>query len=168
MPMTFAGPALLVADIAASRAFYQDVLGQAVLADHGPHVAFASGFSIWQADHATEVIYEGARTPPTTLGQGNLEMYFESETLDQDFARVNARWQKIIHPVQAAPWGQRGFRLHDPDGHVVEVAEPLPVLVRRLLAEGLTIDEISARTFIPVEAVAAMAEPDKTARDKTA
>jgi catechol 2,3-dioxygenase-like lactoylglutathione lyase family enzyme len=157
MTMTFEGPALLVADIDASRAFYEDILGQNVLADHGPHVAFASGFSIWQADHATEVIYSGARPRPATLGQGNLEMYFESETLDQDFARVNARWQEIIHPVQPAPWGQRGFRLHDPDGHVVEVGEPLPLLVRRLLAEGLTVAEISASTSIPVEAVAAMA-----------
>ncbi|MFH1914906.1 MAG: VOC family protein [Pseudomonadota bacterium] len=163
MTMTFAGPALLVADIDASHAFYRDILGQTVLADHGPHVAFASGFSIWQADHATEVIYDGARQRPTTLGHGNLELYFESETLDDDHARVSGLWGDIIHPVQAAPWGQRGFRLHDPDGHVIEVAEPLPVLVHRLLAEGLTVKEISARTSIPVEAVAAMADPDMTA-----
>ncbi|ADU62169.1 MAG: VOC family protein [Pseudodesulfovibrio sp.] len=157
MTMIFQGPALFVADIDASRAFYEDILGQPVLADHGPHVAFASGFSLWQADHATGVIYAGSRPRPATLGQGNLEMYFESETLDQDFARISERWQDIIHPVQPAPWGQRGFRLHDPDGHVVEVAEPLPLLVRRLLDEGLTVEQISASTSIPVEAVAAMA-----------
>jgi len=160
MPMTFAGPALLVADINASRAFYEDILGQAVLADHGAHVAFAGGFSLWQADFATEVIYNGARRPPATLGLGNFELYFESETLDDDHARVSGLWKDIIHPVQTAPWGQRGFRLHDPDGHVVEVAEPLPVLVRRLLAQGLTIDEISARTSIPVQGVAAMSQQE--------
>ncbi|MUM78593.1 glyoxalase [Pseudodesulfovibrio sp. F-1] len=156
MPMIFAGPSLLVADINASRTFYQEILGQEVLADHGAHVAFAGGFSIWQADLATQVIYEGARQPPAALGQGNFELYFESETLEDDYARVGGLWKDIVHPVQTAPWGQRAFRLHDPDGHVVEVAEPLPVLVRRLLAQGLTIDEISARTSIPVEGVEAM------------
>jgi catechol 2,3-dioxygenase-like lactoylglutathione lyase family enzyme len=157
MTMTFSGPALLVADIAVSRAFYEDVLGQAVLADHGPHVAFAAGFSLWQADHATGVIYGGTRQRPAMLGTGNLELYFESEALDADHDRVSGLWKDIIHPVQEAPWGQRGFRLHDPDGHVVEVAEPLPMLVRRLLADGLSVEEISARTSIPAEAVAAMA-----------
>jgi catechol 2,3-dioxygenase-like lactoylglutathione lyase family enzyme len=156
MTITFEGPALLVKDINASRAFYETVLEQAVLADHGRHVAFTGGFSIWQADYAIEVIHKGGRPCPARLGQDNFELYFESPDLDADFARVSTLWQAIIHPVETAPWGQRGFRLHDPDGHVVEVGEPLPVLVRRLMAEGLTPDEISERTSIPREAVVAM------------
>jgi len=153
MTISFEGPAAMVADIDVSRAFYEDVLGQEVLADHGPHVAFKGGFSIWQADHAIEVVYAGKKTRPTKLGQNNFELYFESPELDESWAKVEAGWKDIIHPIHVAPWGQRGFRLHDPDGHIVEVGEPLPVLIKRLLNEGLTPEEVTERTSIPVEFV---------------
>jgi Glyoxalase/Bleomycin resistance protein/Dioxygenase superfamily. len=157
MTIRFEGPAVLVADIDASRAFYADILAQEVLADHGPHVAFAGGFSIWQADHAITIIHPGTGTPPARLGHDNFELYFESHDLDGDFQRVAAQWEALIHPIEEAPWGQRAFRLHDPDGHVVEVGEPLAVLVRRLMEQGLNATQISERTSIPVDAVAAMA-----------
>jgi catechol 2,3-dioxygenase-like lactoylglutathione lyase family enzyme len=157
MTIRFEGPAVLVADIDASRAFYADILAQEVLADHGPHVAFAGGFSIWQADHAITIIHPGTAKPPARLGHDNFELYFESHDLDGDFQRVAAHWEALIHPIEEAPWGQRAFRLHDPDGHVVEVGEPLTVLVRRLMDQGLTATQISERTSIPADAVAAMA-----------
>lgn len=153
MTITFEGPAVMVADIDASRAFYSDVLGQEVLADHGPHVAFKGGFSIWQADHAIGVVYDGTETRPSVLGQKNFELYFESPDLDESWTRVDGKWKDIIHPIHVAPWGQRGFRLHDPDGHIVEVGEPLPVLIKRLLNEGLSPEEVTERTSIPVEFV---------------
>jgi catechol 2,3-dioxygenase-like lactoylglutathione lyase family enzyme len=157
MTIRFGGPAVLVADIDASRAFYADTLAQEVLADHGPHVAFAGGFSIWQADHAIGIIRPGAVKPPVRLGHNNFELYFESRDLDGDFQRVAAHWEALIHPIEEAPWGQRAFRLHDPDGHVVEVGEPLTALVRRLMDQGLNATQISERTSIPVDAVTAMA-----------
>lgn len=151
MTITFEGPAILVADIDISRSFYTEIMGQEVLADHGPHVALKGGFSIWQAAHAIGVVYKGKRTPPNTLGQDNFELYFESPNLDEAWERVEKGCKTIIQPIEEAPWGQRGFRVHDPDGHIVEVGEPLPVLINRLLADGLTPEEVSERTSIPLE-----------------
>ena len=42
------------------------------------------------------------------------------------------------------------------DGHVVEVAEPMPLTVKRLAAEGLTPEEIRVKTMLPPEVVAHM------------
>jgi len=161
MNITFEGPALFVADITRSRIFYETIMGQDVLADHGRHVAFKGGFSIWQADYAISVVFEGAKGRPKALGLDNFEMYFESGDLDAAWERVAAdpaALARAIHPVRVHPWGQRGFRLRDPDGHIVEVGEPLPLLVRRLMAEGMTYEEIAKTTSIPLDAVKAMAD----------
>lgn len=159
MEICFAGPAVLVADVAVSRRFYETVLGQAVLADHGPHVAFVGGFSIWLADHASEVVLGRPRSESGPLGADNLELYFESADLDGAYAAVRAAMSDeavLVHPIRVQPWLQRSFRLRDPDGHLVEVGEPLALLVKRLLADGLTAEEVSARTSIPLDGVRAM------------
>jgi len=146
----------MVADMQASRAFYEELLGQEVLADFGANVPFKSGFSLWEAGHALDVIYKDGRRPPAPLGQNNVEFYFESPDLDAAWARVSAGRVDVIHPIETAPWGQRAFRVHDPDGHIVEVGEPLPVLIRRLHGQGMTTAQISERTSVPVEMVKAM------------
>ena len=134
------------------------IFEQEILADFEMNIPFKSGFSIWQAEHATDVIFSGKQTPPAKLAQNNFEMYFESADLEASWAKVEANWDDIIHPIETAPWGQRGFRLRDPDGHIVEIGEPLPVLINRLLGEGLTPEEVAKRTLVPIEMVKAMAE----------
>ena len=152
MTIRFAGPAVLVRDMARSRRFYEDALGQTVLADHGPHVAY-HGFSLWLADHATALLFGPEATPPDPLGRDNFELYFECEALDDAWAGVQARGATVLHPVVEQPWLQRCFRVLDPDGHVVEVGEPLPGLIRRLARQGMSPQEISARTSIPAAQV---------------
>ncbi|MDD3311239.1 VOC family protein [Pseudodesulfovibrio sp.] len=156
MTIKFEGPAIMVADMQAARAFYEGLLGQEVLADFGANVPFKSGFSLWEADHALGVIYKDGRRPPAPLGRDNVEFYFESTDLDAAWARVSAGRADVIHPIEEAPWGQRCFRVHDPDGHIVEVGEPLPTLIKRLHSQGLTAEAISARTSVPIPMVEAM------------
>lgn len=45
------------------------------------------------------------------------------------------------------------FRVADPDGHLVEVGEPMPRVVARFAAEGLSVEVIAERTSMPVEIV---------------
>lgn len=156
MTISFQGPAVLVSSIKRARSFYEQVLDQEVLADHGPHVAFKGGFFIWQAEHAVPIMYQGARQHEGPLGRANFELYFECEDVDGAFAKAKAAKAETVHAVIEQPWGQKGFRVHDPDGHVVEVAEPLPALVRRLMSEGMSLEQVHERTSIPLEAVRAM------------
>jgi hypothetical protein len=49
------------------------------------------------------------------------------------------------------PWGQRGFRIYDPDGHIVEFGEPMSETVLRLHEAGLSLDEVAAKSLMPLE-----------------
>ena len=121
MRVSFQGPAVLVRDINVSRRFYEQALGQEVLADHGVHLVLG-GFFLWQADAAAPVMLGPDGKTPTPLGQDNFELYFETEDLDAAWTTAEKHGATALHPMVEQPWGQRGFRLADPDGHVVEVA----------------------------------------------
>lgn len=157
MEIKFEGPAILVKDMEKSRAFYEGLLKQEVLADFGKEmIPFKSGFSIWKDDHATGIIFDGKQQTPTQLANDNFEMYFETEGLDDVWEDIEARCADIIHPIREAPWGQRGFRLRDPDGYVVEVSESLKALFMRLLDMGMTPEKVAERVGVPLEMVSGM------------
>lgn len=144
---------IFVRDIAESRRFYEGLLGQTVLMDHGPNVGFESGFAIWQAEHASQIIHGRPDEPSRRLGCNNLELYFETDNLDAFSDRVAEGGAEVIHSVREQPWGQRVLRIADPDGHIVEVAEPMHVVVARFASQGLDADAIAARTSMPLGVV---------------
>ena len=152
--MRFAGFVLLTDDVARSKAFYSETLGQNVLMDiQGINVAFEGGLGIWDRKYAQQNIF-GKET-----GAGrkdDVEVYFETEKLDDVYARLSALGIPLVHPMKTQPWQQRGFRVYDPDGFVVEIAESMPCVIGRLAGEGLSAEEISLKSFLPKEAVEEM------------
>ena len=52
----------------------------------------------------------------------------------------------FVHPIMEQPWGQQVVRFYDPDGHIVEIGEPLSALVKRLKTSGMNEQQISERT----------------------
>jgi catechol 2,3-dioxygenase-like lactoylglutathione lyase family enzyme len=153
---------LFVKDIAAARRFYTDLLDQKVRMDHGTNVGFEAGFALWQVDHARQVIHGQAESTPGSLGCDNLELYFESDALDATWERFASAGVTVVHPIVEQPWGQRVFRVADPDGYVVEVAEPMPVAIQRMLAQGLTVEEVAKQAAMPVEIIKLLAQPPVT------
>ena len=144
---------LLVKDMAASRKFYESVLGQEVSMDHGLNVGYKSGLALWQQDYALAVIH-GKKTRPK---KGNdLEVYFECARVDEAFEAVRAYGAPIIHEIREQPWGQRVFRFRDPDGFALEIGEPMDALVRRLKDDGMAEDAIAARTTLPIDMIRAL------------
>ena len=125
--------------------------------DHGPNVAFEGGFSIWQADHAYQIIFGRSPGVAGRLGHENCELYFETDDLDDMSARASNAGAQFVHPLREQPWGQRVFRFYDPDGHIVEVGEPMPVVISRFLAQGMTVEQITQHTSMPTAIVQAIA-----------
>ncbi len=126
MGLKFINSIAFVKDITASKAFYAELLGLKIVADHGAFVLFEDHFALHQA-HELAVTIWGADCPRGTdqpQGRQNLLLYFETEELEQMFARLKDQ-VKLIHPIQRQAWGQAVFRFYDPDGHVVEIGEPL-------------------------------------------
>jgi hypothetical protein len=114
-------------------------------------VSFAGGrFAIWLADHAHEIMFG---KPSNEVGQGEMEIYFEADDLDAVMRCLTDAEVEFVHPLREQPWGQRVVRVYDPDGHIVEVGEPIPVFVARFLSQGMSVEQTAERTGMPVEAV---------------
>jgi len=149
--INFKGPAIFVADINRSRSFYENILEQEVETDNGRHVAFKGGLFIWQTDVAFETIYKQEITPESSKSLHTHELYFESKNIHTEWERVKNCCDTILNELAAAPWMQLGFRILDPDGHIVEIGEALPRLIQRLYEEGMSVDAIHQSTSFPVE-----------------
>lgn len=48
-------------------------------------------------------------------------------------------------------WGQRAIRFYDPDGHIIEVGEDMKMVIKRFLASGMMMEEISVKMDDSVE-----------------
>ena len=158
MGVTFQGSVILVKNIKVSRSFYEELLGQKVIVDFGPVVGFEGGFSIWQVGHAYTILFDTHVGESSVLGHRNLELCFEDSDIHTIWEKVSSKKVKLVHPLREQPWGQLVFRIYDPDEHIVEIGEPIPVFVSRFLAQGMSVDEVADRTSVPKEAVQSIAE----------
>lgn len=152
---------LFVRDIQDSRRFYEEVLDQKVLMDHGPNIGFEGGFALWQCEHAGQIIFGNPIEGQGALGQKVFELYFETTDLDAGCKTLEAAGTEIIHPLFEQPWGQRVIRFYDPDHHIIELAEPMDAPIFRFLAQGLSLEEIAQRTSMPLEIIRQIANTRK-------
>lgn len=154
MGIQFMSAVLFVKDMASSRHFYEDLLEQPVDLDLGLNVGYKGGLAIMQTALVHQVIFGSATEVPTE--SKTHEVYFETKDLDTLIKKLEGEGVRFIHPVREQPWGQRVFRVYDPDGHIVDVGEPMPVVIFRMLGDGKTAEEISAKTSMPLEIVQAI------------
>lgn len=153
MAIQFVCSLIFVEDIARSRQFYEGLLGQQVLMDHGANVAFAGGFAIHQADHAFQVFF-GQPAPKTERwGADNGELYFETAEPEAVQTRLLEAGVEFLHTLREHPWQQRAMRVRDPDGHIIEIGEPMSAAIGRLLQQGLSPVETARRCSMPLEIV---------------
>ncbi|MFT4041086.1 MAG: VOC family protein [Thermomicrobiales bacterium] len=160
----FKGPAAYVSDLARSRAFYEDLLGLTVarVMSRGEEpiaVAYAEGLSIWLASDAYAALFGDDSTAPASLRGGNWENTFEAADYEAVFNRLQSAGADFVYPPRALPWGQMGFRVYDPDGHILDISETLAACVRREAAGGMTVEAICAsHGFTPEQVRQMLAE----------
>lgn len=140
---------LLVKNIEKSKNFYNSVLGQEIVMDFGRNVGFKGGLSIWEREYALNLIFQ-EKKPDIKIGTNNAEIYFEYDDLDNLFRKLKEK-TKTIHSIREHPWAQRAFRIYDPDDHIIEFAESMKNVVLRLHKQGLTIEEISKKSMMPID-----------------
>lgn len=122
--MKFVNPLPFVSDIDRAKRFYANILQLRILEDHGAFVRFENGFALHDGEalHRTVFGEEPRRNEP--YGRRNLVLYFEDEDIDALFRGIAHRVE-LIHGIEQQSWGQRVFRFFDPDGHIVEIGEPM-------------------------------------------
>ena len=117
--------------------------------DFGKNVGFEGGLAIWERDYALNLIFE-EKAQDIKVGANSAEVYFECENLDDLYKRVKETI-KIIHSIREHPWGQRAFRVYDPDYHIIEFAESMASVVLGLDGKGLSLDEITKKSLMSME-----------------
>ena len=144
------GVLLAVNDINISRRFYEKVLSQKVSLDLGGNVSFESGFSI-QADYADVM---GEPNLKVTYRGNDHQLVTEVEDFDE-FINHLQQFSNIVyvHITKEQPWRQRAVRFYDPDFHIIEVAESMGSIFKRLYSQGMEINKIAEITWHPVEFV---------------
>jgi catechol 2,3-dioxygenase-like lactoylglutathione lyase family enzyme len=153
MDLKNSSTALFVRDITISKNFYVDILGLKVNLDFSKNIIFENGFAIWeiQEDHIIPVTLGLDRI--TDLSSNRFELYFETENFSQVYETLKSQNVKFLHEIHEEPWGQLTIRFFDPDDHLIEIGESMRQFVRRFYDQGLTLEQVSKRTFIPVEEV---------------
>jgi catechol 2,3-dioxygenase-like lactoylglutathione lyase family enzyme len=107
---------LKVVSIEVSVRFYRDVLGMELVYG-GPQLSFCS------------LVSPGTEFPILNLQQGAPagdwgRIIFHVTDVDAFWQRLEEEGFKPDHP-ENAPWGERYFHVHDPDGHELSFARPL-------------------------------------------
>lgn len=145
--------ALFVKDIEVSRHFYCTILGLPVELDFGKNIIMKAGFAIWEIQ-ASHII-------PSRLGLENIsnpssnrfELYFETENLPDVWQTLKRNHIRFLHEIHEEPWGQQTIRFFDPDNHLIEVGESMRQFVGRFYQQGLSLEEVSRRTSVPVKEI---------------
>lgn len=153
MDLKSCSTSLFVKDIEISKDFYVNILKLSVDLDFGKNVIFKNGFSVWEI-RDNHII-------PTALGLERItnaevnrfELYFETEHLTQLFETLKSRNVRFLHEIHEEIWGQRTIRFFDPDNHLIEIGESMKQFVSRFYKQGLTVEQVSERTFVPVEKI---------------
>lgn len=114
---------ILVGDIEASKDFYINIIGLEILHDWGNMVVFKERFSIHQADKLLPAEETGKLVHAGKQGRGNVDIYFETESIEDEYDRILKKKVKIIHGIIELPW-QKIFRIYDPDKHIIEIGGP--------------------------------------------
>lgn len=149
MKAKFICPLIVVRDMEVSRRFFEKMLGQEVEYDFGGNISFRGGFAIHRMSHFASL----TGNSDIIFNSNNAELYFESTELVELRDELVRSGIHFIHDIVEQPWKQQVMRFYDPDGHIIEVGEPLNYTARRLSAEGLSEDQISLTMGVPPESV---------------
>ena len=86
-------------------------------------------------------------------GRALAELCFETAAIDEILLRLQERGVEFLHELLEESWGQRTIRFYDPDGHLIEIGEPLEVFITRLYRELGSIQAVTAKTSVSKDRV---------------
>ena len=148
----FHSAVVFVDNIEISKKFYIDILGQEIEMDFGRCVGFVRGFTIWDYAYALRMM-ELDDNKEDSIGKRNVELYFEISDLDLFYNKLKKEHIEFVHSMKEQPWGQRCIRIYDPDRHILEIGEPMSIVIQRFSEKGLSVDEIVKKTMMPLDIV---------------
>lgn len=137
-----------VSDIHAARKFYEDLFDLELYQDYGINISFTCGLALqqefdWLVSLPKEKVLKYSN---------NVEICFEETDFDGFLQKLH-KYPRIeyLGGVVEHSWGQRVIRFYNLDGHIIEVGEDMKMVIRRFLASGMTVEEVSQKTDVSVD-----------------
>ena len=146
--MKYVCTVISVADISAARKFYEELFGLEVYQDYGKNIAFTCGLALQQDfDWLVSIPKE------KVLKKSNsAEIVFEEQDFDGFLNKLKAYSDiEYLGEVIEHSWGQRVIRFYDLDEHLIEVGEDMKMVIKRFLASGMTMEEVSVKMDASIE-----------------
>jgi predicted enzyme related to lactoylglutathione lyase len=141
---------IFVEDIEISKSFYQHIFDFTLKHDFGENIVFKEGLSLWQKKRAQTIIFGKKHDEEAKNYNKQTELYFESNSIENLWTKIKKYSDiNIIHDLREEHWGQKTIRIFDPDGFIIEIAEPMDHLVKRLHEKKMSIRDISHKTQLP-------------------
>lgn len=142
--------AIFVNDIKISKEFYCNLLGLIIDLDFGKNVVFKAGFAIWEIQNNHIIPLSIGLGAVTNSISHRFELYFETENLPDIYKVLTKNNVRFLHEIHEETWGQQTIRFFDPDNHLIEIGESIEQFVCRFYNLGMSIEEVSKKTSIPV------------------
>lgn len=148
--MRYCNTLIAVKDMERSLQFYKQLFQQEVTLDLGWCKALTCGLSL--QEHFDELAGFAAET--MKYRSNTMELYFETEDFDSFMALLDAHPEvERLHDAETFPWLQRGIRIFDPNGHLIEVSESMYTVAARQFEMGKDVAETVKLTQHPVDVV---------------
>lgn len=153
MKLNYSGIALFVQDIEIAKFFYSKTLNIPIELDLGKNVIFKGGITVWEISHQHAIPLLLGSEKIADHGSNRFELYFETDNLEEIESNLKNKGTRFLHEIHQESWGQQTIRFFDPDNHLIEIGESMKIFVSRFYQKGMSIEEVSARTSVPVEEV---------------
>lgn len=148
--MKFYTTIIAVKDMEKSLQFYKDLFNQEVVLELGWNKALTCGLAL--QEHFDKLVEIPAET--MKYHSNTMELYFETENFDEFISLLTKHPDvEILHGPKTYPWLQRGVRIFDPDGHLIEVSESMYSVVYKLFKQGKNAEETAELIAHPLDVV---------------
>lgn len=148
--MKYCTTVIAVRDMEKSLQFYKDLFEQDVIVDLGRNKTLTCGLALQQG---LEQI-AGFDAATMQFRSNTMELYFETEDFD-GFMKLLESYPQVerLHESKTFPWLQRGIRIFDPDGHLIEVSESMYSVACKQFEAGKNVEETVKLVQHPIEVV---------------
>lgn len=153
MKLSTAVPALFVKNIEVSKKFYTETLKLNIALDFGKNITFKEGFAIWELRENHIIPEKLGLNSVADNSKNNFELYFETSNFEAIEQILEKSDICFVHKKHEEPWGQYTLRFFDPDMHLIEIGETLQSFVLRFKTQGMSLNEISTKTHIPINTI---------------
>lgn len=148
--MRYCNTLIAVKDMERSLQFYKELFNQEVAVDLGWCKTLTCGLSL--QEHFDEV----AGFPSDTMKyrSNTMELYFETEDFEE-FISLLRKYPdvELLHEPKTFPWLQRGVRIFDQNGHLIEISESMYSVAKRQFEQGKSVEETAELIMHPLNVV---------------